>query len=56
MYENIRMLNVHVNKFSWVPQENILTRKFCQVEIAVHVLLIKRLLAMYASLLCYRND
>ena len=56
MYENIYVLNVHVNKFSWVPHENILTRKFCQVEITVHVLLIKQLLTTYASLLCYRNS
>ena len=25
MYENIRVLNVHVNKFLWVPQGRILT-------------------------------
>ena len=25
VYENICVLNVHVNKFSWVPHENILT-------------------------------
>ena len=31
MYENIYVLNVHANKFSWVPHENILTQKFCQV-------------------------
>ena len=36
MYENIHVLNVRVNKFSWVPQENISTRKFRQVEITVH--------------------
>ena len=41
MYENIHVLNVCVNKFSWVPLKNILTTKFCQVEISVHVLLIK---------------
>ena len=23
VYENIHVLNVHVNKFSWVPHENI---------------------------------
>ena len=37
-YENIHVLNVSVNKFLWVPHKNILTRKFCQVEITVHVL------------------
>ena len=25
MYENIHVLNIHVNKFSRVPHENILT-------------------------------
>ena len=49
MYENIHVLNIHVNKFLWVPHQNILTQKFCQIEITVHVLLIKRLLAMYTS-------
>ena len=48
MYKNIHELNVCVNKFSWVPHKNILTRKFCQVEITVHVLLIKWLLATYS--------
>ena len=43
MYENV--LNVHVNKFSWAPHENILMQKFCQVEFIVYVLLIKQLLA-----------
>ena len=33
MYENIYVLNVRVNKFSWVPHENILTRKFFQLYI-----------------------
>ena len=56
MYENIHVLNVRVNKFSWVPHENMLTRKFCQVEITVHVLLIQQLLATYTSLLCYRDS
>ena len=42
MYENIHVLNVCVNKFLWVPHENILTQNF---EITVHVLPIKRLLA-----------
>ena len=39
VYENIHVLNVRVNKFSWVPHENILTRKFFQlhiIEITVH--------------------
>ena len=29
MHENIHVLNVCVNKFSRVPHENNLTRKFC---------------------------
>ena len=49
MYENIHVLNVYVNKFLWVPHENTLTQKFCQVEISVHVFLIKQLLATYSS-------
>ena len=47
VYENIHVLNVCANKFLWVPHENILTRKFCQVEITVHVLLVKQLLVTY---------
>ena len=41
--ENIHVLkfNIHVNKFSKVPHENFLTRKFCKVEITVHVSPIK---------------
>ena len=37
MYENIHVLNVHINKLLWVSHENNLARKFCQVEITVHV-------------------
>ena len=40
MYENIHVLNVCGNKFSWVYHENILTWKFFQlhiIEITVHV-------------------
>ena len=48
--------NVHVNKFSWVPHQSLITQKFCQVEITVYELLIKRLLDMYTSLSCYRNS
>ena len=44
MYANIYVLNVHVN-ISWVPHENILTQKFCKVEITMLVFLIKLLLA-----------
>ena len=43
MYENIHVLNVRVNKFSWVPHEDILTWNVFQlniIEITVHVLLI----------------
>ena len=29
MYENIHALNVRVNKFSWVPHENVLAQKVC---------------------------
>ena len=49
MYENIHVLNIRVNKFSRVPHENILARKFCEVEITVHVSPIKQLLATYTS-------
>lgn len=34
MYENIHVLNLHVNKFLWIPYKNILARN---LEIAVHV-------------------
>ena len=51
VYENIHVLNVRVSKLSLVP----LNMKFCQVEITVHVLLIK-LLAMYSSSFCYRDN
>ena len=44
LYKNIHVLNVRANKFSRVAHKNILTRKFCQVEITVHVLLIQQLL------------
>ena len=44
--------SIYVNKFLWVFHKNILTRKFCQVEIAVHVLPIMRLLATYITLFC----
>ena len=55
VYENIHVLNIHVNKFSRVPHKNFNT-KICQVEITVHVSPTKRLLATYASLFCYRNS
>ena len=32
VYENIHVLNIHVNKFSRVPLENILTRKFVKLK------------------------
>ena len=32
-YENIDVLNIRVNKFSRVPQENILTRKFVKLKL-----------------------
>ena len=55
MHKNIHVLNVHVNKFSWVPHENILTYKFCQlhiIEITVHVLpIMTGYLAIATSLL-----
>ena len=47
VHENIHVSNVCVNKFLWVSHKNILTRKFCQVEITVHVLLIKQLLYFF---------
>ena len=56
VYENIRALNVHVNKFSWVPHEIILTWKiFKFIEITVHLLLIKYRL-LYLLILCYRDS
>ena len=55
MHKNIHLLNVHVKKSSWVPHKNILTRNFSQVEITVHVLLIKLILAIYTALLCNRD-
>ena len=51
VYENIHVLNVCVSKLSLVPPEH----EICQVEITVHVLPIK-LLAMYSSSLCYRDN
>ena len=45
VYEIIDVLHVCVNKFSWVPHKNILTQNICQVEITVHVTLVKQLLA-----------
>ena len=41
VYENIHVLNIRVNKFLRVLHENILTRKFCEAEITVHVSPIK---------------
>ena len=50
VYENIHVLNICVNKLSVVPHQNTLTQKFCQVEITVHVLPVKGLLAMCVHL------
>ena len=33
MHENIHVLNIRVNKFSRVPHENILTRKFVKLKL-----------------------
>ena len=33
VYENIHVLNTRVNKFSRVPHENILTRKFVKLKL-----------------------
>ena len=33
VYENIQVLNIRVNKFSRVPHENILTRKFVKLKL-----------------------
>ena len=41
MCEKIYVLNIRVNEFLWVAHKNILTQKFSQVEITIHVLLIK---------------
>ena len=51
----MKMFNIHINKFSWVPYENILTRTFCQIEIAVHILLVKQVLATYISILLQKQ-
>ena len=56
VYENVHVLNVRVNKISLVSQESILANTKVLLEITVHVLLIKRLLATYTSLFCYRNS
>ena len=45
MYENIHVLDIRVNKFSRVPPRKYFNMNICQVEIIVHVLPIKRLLA-----------
>ena len=55
MHETIHMFNVCVNKFS-CRLHNIINTSFIQVEITEHVLLIKRLVAMYTSLFCYRDS
>ena len=44
------MLNVYVNKLLWMPHKNIVTQKIFQVEITVHVLPTKQLLATYSYL------
>ena len=56
MYANIHVLNVRVNKFLWVPHKNIFTKILPKVEITVHVLPIKQLLATYTFSFCYRNS
>ena len=33
VYENIHVLNIHVNKFSRVPHKNVLTRKFVKLKL-----------------------
>ena len=43
LYENIHVLNIHVNKFSGVTYENILTRRFVKLK----------LLCMYCQLTDY---
>ena len=53
VYEDILVLNIHVNKFSWVPHKNIQYKNFV---ITVCVSPIKWLLALYASLLFHRNS
>ena len=54
--KNSHVLNVCVNKFLWLSHEIILTQKFCQVEITLHVLLTKRLLATSIPLFCYSDS
>ena len=57
VYENIHVLNIHVNKFSRVPHENILTRKFIKLKLlCTYRRLSDYILATYASLFCYRNS
>ena len=57
MYENIHVLIIRVNKFSRVPHENILTRKFVKLKLLCMYcrLRIKQLLVTYAPLFCYRT-
>ena len=38
VHENIHMLNICVNIFRAVSQENTLTQKFCKVKITLHLL------------------
>ena len=56
VHENIHVLKYSCNEiFKGAPQKYFNT-KICQVEITVHVSQMKRLLATYASLFCYRNS
>ena len=49
MYENIHVLIICVNKFSKVPHENILTRKFVKLKLLCTYRRLRDL-ATYASL------
>ena len=55
MYKNIHVQMFLQTNFRECSQ-NILMQKLCQVEITVHVLLIKRLLATHTCLFCYRDS
>ena len=56
VYENIHVSADSCKQIFKGALRRYFNTKICQVEIIVHVLPIKWLLATYASLLCYRNS
>ena len=53
MYGNIHVLNVCVNKFSWVPHENILTRKVFQLRIIENTVHAFPIVTSYSAIATY---